>query len=80
MTERYLLLGRAECELCEDFELALREHLRGRDYVLEQADVDDRAEWRLRFGRRIPVLLNEEGAVLSEGHFDAVAFAAQAHG
>ncbi len=80
MTERYLLLVRADCELCEDFELALRDHLRGSTYVLEHANVDDRAEWRLRFGHRIPVLLNEAGAVLSEGRFDPATFAARAHG
>lgn len=74
MTERYSLLGRPDCHLCEDFELALRAHLGAADYVLDQACVDDRAEWRLRFGSRIPVLLNEDGEVLSEGQFDAQAF------
>lgn len=74
MTERYLLLGRLDCHLCEDFEQALREHLGAADYTLDRACVDDRAEWRLRYGPRIPVLLNEAGTALSEGRFDAMAF------
>lgn len=73
MTERYLLLGRPECHLCEEFEEALQAHLGG-SAELDHACVDDRGEWRLRFGQRIPVLLNEAGAVLSEGVFDAPAF------
>ncbi|HEY0975717.1 MAG TPA: glutaredoxin family protein [Solimonas sp.] len=71
---RYLLLGRPDCHLCEDFEAALRNHLGGQASALEWADVDSRNEWRLRFGQRIPVLLNEAGSVLSEGQFDAAAF------
>lgn len=73
MTERYLLLGRPDCHLCEEFEAALLAHTGG-DIELERACVDDRGEWRLRFGWRIPVLLNEAGTVLSEGVFDPEAF------
>ncbi len=74
MTERYLLLGRPDCHLCEEFEAALRAHLGSATFQLDHACVDDRAEWRLRFGLRIPVLLNDAGAVLSEGVFDSAAF------
>ncbi|WP_051362150.1 glutaredoxin family protein [Solimonas soli] len=71
---RWLLLGRPDCHLCEEFEAALREHLGARPFVLEQAGVDARGEWRMRYGTRIPVLLDEDGRVLAEGIFDAAAF------
>lgn len=69
----YLLLGRPDCGLCEEFDEALRAHL-GAGYRVEHACVDDRAEWRLRFGRRIPVLLDERGDVVAEGRFDPQRF------
>ncbi len=68
-----LLLGRPECHLCEEFEAALRASLG--DVPLAHACVDERAEWRMRYGRRIPVLLDGDGSVLAEGRFDAEAFA-----
>lgn len=71
---RWLLLSRPDCHLCEDFEAALREHLAGAPFSLDHADVDSRGEWKMRFGIRIPVLLDEHGEVLAEGLFDADAF------
>jgi len=71
---RWLLLGRPDCHLCEDFEAALREHLGAQPFELAQASVDERGEWRMRYGSRIPVLLDEDGRVLAEGIFDAAAF------
>lgn len=71
---RWLLLARPDCHLCEDFEAALREHLGVRPLTLDHADVDARGEWRMRYGTRIPVLLDEQGQVLAEGIFDAGAF------
>lgn len=71
---RYLLLGRPDCHLCEDFEAELRACLGAAAYQLDHACVDDRAEWRMRFGRRIPVLLDESGEVVAEGRFDLEAF------
>jgi hypothetical protein len=68
-----LLLGRPDCHLCEEFEAALRAHLG--EVFLTHACVDDRAEWRMRYGRRIPVLLDAAGEVLAEGRFDAEDFA-----
>jgi hypothetical protein len=73
MTERLLLLGRPDCHLCEEFEAALLAHA-GSTVALDHACVDERGEWRMRFGTRIPVLLNDAGAVLSEGVFDPTAF------
>ncbi|MDD3764233.1 MAG: glutaredoxin family protein [Nevskiales bacterium] len=71
---RFLLLGRPECHLCETYREAFEAHMSGQDYRLDSADVDSRAEWRLRFGTRIPVLLDAAGRVLDEGCFDAEAF------
>lgn len=75
---RYLLLGRPDCHLCEEFEEALRAHLGtalGTAAVtLDHACVDDRGEWRMRYGQRIPVLLDDSGGLLAEGRFDALAF------
>lgn len=70
----WLLLTRPDCHLCEDFEAALLEHLAPRIPQLERADVDSRGEWRMRYGNRIPVLLDENREVLAEGRFDGVAF------
>ncbi len=68
---RLLLLGRPDCHLCEEFEAELRAHLGGTPFELAHACVDDTAEWRLRYGRRIPVLLDAAGEVIAEGRFDA---------
>lgn len=73
-TPRWLLLSRPDCHLCEDFEAALREHLGVRPFALDHASVDERGEWRMRYGARIPVLLDERGRVLAEGIFDGDAF------
>ncbi|HEX4895097.1 MAG TPA: glutaredoxin family protein [Solimonas sp.] len=77
---RFLLLVRPDCHLCEAFEDELREHLAGQVYALDHANVDDRGEWRMRFGTRIPVLLDERGRVRAEGRFDPTAFDASASG
>jgi hypothetical protein len=63
------LLGRPGCHLCEELEQELQAHFAGR-VAIEQADVDSRPDWRERFGRRIPVLLDETGAVVCEVHLD----------
>ncbi|HEY1075752.1 MAG TPA: glutaredoxin family protein [Fontimonas sp.] len=68
-----LLLGRPECHLCEEFESALNSFLGEAAVRIDHACVDDRGEWRMRFGTRIPVLLDEAGEVLAEGRFDPAA-------
>lgn len=70
---RWRLLTRPDCPLCEEFEQALREHLGAALPPLEHADVDARGEWRMRYGARIPVLLDETGRVLGEGRFEGAA-------
>lgn len=71
---RWRLLTRPECHLCEDFEAALREHVGATPLNLEHACVDERGEWRMRYGARIPVLLDEHDQILAEGIFEAAAF------
>lgn len=70
-----LLLTREDCPLCDEFleELA-HEFPRLAGEVLI-ADVDSRDDWRERYGRRIPVLLDESGTVWSEGRLDVAAVA-----
>ena len=67
----FLLLTRDGCMLCEEFEAELRAHLGDRPFALEHAEVDSRPEWRLRYGRSIPVLLDAAGALVCETRFDA---------
>ncbi|QHS09831.1 glutaredoxin family protein [Sinimarinibacterium sp. NLF-5-8] len=70
-TADFILLGRPECHLCEDFEAELRAHWPADGALqLRVADVDDRGEWRMRYGARIPVLLDADGEVALEGRFD----------
>ncbi|HKY89698.1 MAG TPA: glutaredoxin family protein [Nevskiaceae bacterium] len=77
MTEtppRFLLLGRADCPLCEELYVHVLEALAGRPAEVESADVDSRPEWQRRYGLRIPVLLDAWNEVVCEGRFDAQAF------
>jgi hypothetical protein len=68
---RLVLLSRPGCHLCEEFADELRSW--DRTVELEIADVDSRPDWRERFGRRIPVLLDGQGEAICEGHFDPAA-------
>ena len=70
----FLLLTRPGCDLCEEFELELRAHLGDRPCALEHAEVDSKPEWRIRYGRSIPVLLDAAGSLVCETRFDADAF------
>lgn len=66
----YTLLIRAECHLCEDFLEAMRQADSQLVVRTTVTDVDSRADWRQRFGLRIPVLIDGNGAVIAEGVFD----------
>ncbi|WP_051101862.1 glutaredoxin family protein [Solimonas variicoloris] len=70
----WLLLSRPDCHLCEAFEEALQAHLGAALPPLERACVDARGEWRMRYGQRIPVLLDADGRVLAEGVFEPADF------
>ncbi|MGH8442929.1 MAG: glutaredoxin family protein [Nevskiaceae bacterium] len=65
-----LLLGRPGCHLCEEFRDELEQAFPGR-FELREACVDDLAEWRERYGLKIPVLLDEQGTFLCATRFDA---------
>ena len=64
-----LLLTRPGCGLCEEFRNELEQAFPGR-YELREACVDDRPEWRARYGLKIPVLLDEQGGLLCATRFD----------
>jgi hypothetical protein len=66
---RLLLLSRPDCHLCERFREELEAAFQGR-FELQERCVDERPEWRERFGRCIPVLLSEAGEVLCETEFN----------
>lgn len=68
------LLGRPGCHLCEEFRDELERAFPGR-FEVREACVDDRPEWRARYGLKIPVLLDERGALLCATHFDPEALA-----
>lgn len=70
-----LLLGRAECGLCEELEQALRAHPAFAGLSLHHADVNETPESLRRYGLRVPVLLDAWNEVVCEGHFDSSAFA-----
>ncbi|HUR40196.1 MAG TPA: glutaredoxin family protein [Verrucomicrobiae bacterium] len=67
---RLLLLTRPECGLCEEFRVELEQAFPGR-FEIEEACVDDDAEWARRWGLKIPVLLDSSGALLCATRFDA---------
>ena len=64
-----LLLTRPECGLCEEFREALQQAFPGQ-FEIREACVDDRPEWRQRYGLKIPVLLDEQGTLLCATRFD----------
>jgi hypothetical protein len=66
----YTLLSRPECHLCEEFLDALREFAPEVAAATAIENVDSREDWQHRFGPRIPVLIDRNGAVISEGLFD----------
>lgn len=58
---------RPGCHLCEVLVEQLDALRAMHPHQLEIVDVDTRGEWRLRYGRRIPVLVDEQGRLLAEG-------------
>jgi len=64
-----LLLRRPDCHLCEEFRAELEQAFPGR-FDVREACVDDKPEWRERYGLKIPVLLDEQGTVLCANRFD----------
>jgi hypothetical protein len=72
-----LLLTREDCPLCDEFMEELAHEFPQLAGEVLIADVDSRPDWQAQHGRRIPVLLDEAGAVWSEGRLDPAAVAAR---
>ena len=70
-----LLLTRPDCGLCEEFLEELAHEFPRLAAAVRIADVDSRPDWQALYGRRIPVLLGEDGAVWAEGLLDVAAVA-----
>ena len=70
MESSFTLLSRPDCHLCESFHDSLRECAPAVAAATAVADVDSREDWQRRFGLRIPVLIDRNGAVICEGVFD----------
>ena len=67
----WVLLKRADCELCEEFASDLARWSVGRSLPpLRSIDVDSDPTWRRRYGLRIPVLL-WDGELACATRFDA---------
>ncbi len=69
-----LLLTRPGCELCERFRGELEQAFPGR-FEVREACVDDDPEWQRRYGLKVPVLLDGQGALLCATRFDPAALA-----
>lgn len=66
----FTLLSRPGCHLCEEFEQELLAHF-GPDAIrLQHAQVDQRLDWLVEYGRRIPVLLDASGQAVCEVRLD----------
>lgn len=70
-TPSFTLLSRPECHLCEEFLDAMRAFSPEAVARTVVEDVDSRQDWQRRFGLRIPVLIDSNGAVVCEGAFDS---------
>lgn len=71
MKPRLLLLTRPGCGLCEEFEAELGAHFGVDAFEIEHVDIDSHAEWRTRYGLKIPVLLTAKGELVCATRFDA---------
>lgn len=65
-----VLYGRERCHLCEEMFEDLQVLLGRYRVSLQEVDVDQHPELRERFGRRVPVLVSEDGQLLAEGRLD----------
>ena len=56
-TARFTLLTREGCELCEEMRAELERFCAGRGASIAVVDVDGDAQFRTRYGHKVPVLL-----------------------
>jgi len=73
---RWRLLSRPGCHLCDEFGDELLTAFPRLATLLDWAEVDSRDDWRERYGRSIPVLLDPAGRAVCESAFDRAAVAA----
>ncbi|MDN5935077.1 MAG: glutaredoxin family protein [Nitrosospira sp.] len=64
-----VVYGREHCHLCHDMIAALRELQARLSFRLEVVDVDGDADFRARYGERVPVLV-AGGQEICHYHFD----------
>ncbi len=69
-TSALTLLSREGCGLCEEFHEAFAAACPDLLPRLTVADVDSRAGWAGRWGKVIPVLIDDHGTLLCETFFD----------
>lgn len=69
VSQRFQLLSRPRCHLCDEMESLLREVLPGLGIQFTVHDVDNDPKWRSRFGEVIPVLLRD-GQPVAKVHLD----------
>lgn len=61
---------RRNCRLCEEAAPIVDKYARRAGFAVAIVDVDSVDELVGRYGERVPVLLDESGAVLVEGRFE----------
>ncbi len=64
------LYHRDGCHLCEDMRDALIEYMETFDLEVNEVDIDQDSALKTVYGHRIPLLLDESGACLSEYYLD----------
>ena len=69
------LLSRPGCHLCDEFCDELLTAFPRLAALLEWVEVDSRDDWRERYGRSIPVLLDPQQQLVCETEFDRAAVA-----
>lgn len=74
MPQRFTLLTRPGCHLCEELEAEALAAF-GERLDIELVQVDHHPEWLAQYGLRIPVLLDAQGRLVCELRLDAEALA-----
>lgn len=74
MPQRFTLLTRPGCHLCETLEAEALAAF-GERLDIELVQVDHHPEWLAEYGLRIPALLDAQGRLVCEGQLDVEALA-----
>jgi len=73
--QRFTLLSRPGCYLCEDFEAEVLAHF-GEQLEIDTVQVDRHPQWQAQYGLKIPVLLDAVDRFVCAVVVDADAIAA----